>query len=62
MLRQADFSQIKDEDLTPEQREELQRRFHAFTRALAKAKATGPASRQKNIAKWTPKQARPASG
>jgi hypothetical protein len=57
--RQADLSKIRDEDLTPEQAAELQRRFQAFTRALAMAKRSTPtAPRAKTIAKWVPKQTR----
>ena len=57
-LRHHDFSRIRDEDLTAEQRREIERRFHAFTRALTRGKPsrTPSASAPKNVTKWAPKQ------
>lgn len=53
--RHADLSGIADKDLTQEQAKELQRRFQAFTRALAMAKTAGPsASKKKTVKKWAP--------
>ena len=57
-LKESDLAGIRDEDLTDEQRKEIERRFQAFTRALAKAKAPRPATAAKTIAKWAPKQHR----
>lgn len=58
-LRQSDFSRIRDEDLTAEQRQEIERRFHAFARALTHGKiADKPAAAaEKTVSKWTPKKA-----
>jgi hypothetical protein len=61
--RHTDLSRIRDEDLTPEQAAELRRRFQAFTRALAMARASAPeVPRAKTIAKWTPKRLRIVRG
>lgn len=58
-LRDSDFSRIRDEDLTAEQRREIERRFHAFAHALTRGKtASKPAAAvAKNVSKWTPKKA-----
>lgn len=57
-LRHADFSRIRDEDLTAEQRREIERRFHAFARALKHGKAASKRAAPKTVAKWQPKSAR----
>ncbi len=41
-LRHMDFSRIRDEDLTAEQRKEIERRFQAFAGALARVQEPGP--------------------
>jgi hypothetical protein len=57
-LKHSDFSRIRDEDLTPDQRQEIERRFHAFTRALSGAKSIAPeAPVPKSVTKWVPKAA-----
>jgi hypothetical protein len=58
-IRHSDFSRIRDEDLTTEQRLEIERRFHAFARALTRGKpARVPAAAApKSVSKWTPKRA-----
>ncbi|WP_119460185.1 hypothetical protein [Rhodospirillaceae bacterium SYSU D60014] len=58
-LREADFSGRPDEDMTPEERQELQRRFTAFTTALKeqdlRRQAGPPAPKpKKTISKWDP--------
>lgn len=57
-LRHSDLSSVRDEDLTEEQRKEIERRFQAFTRALAQARSPRPAPAEKTISKWAPKQRR----
>lgn len=57
-LRHSDLSRIRDEDLTPAQRKEIERRFHAFARALARVKSPAPQAAKKNVTKWAPKTAR----
>lgn len=56
-LRHMDFSRIRDEDLTAEQRKEIERRFQAFAGALARVKNPAPAATapKKTIAKWAPR-------
>ena len=54
-LKHVDLSRIRDEDLTSEQRQEVERRFQAFARALAKAKAPKAQPAPKTISKWTPR-------
>lgn len=54
-LSQSDLSRIRDEDLTPEQRKEIERRFHAFARALTKVKGPRAAAPKKAPTKWSPK-------
>jgi hypothetical protein len=54
-LSQSDLSRIRDEDLTPEQRKEIERRFHAFARALTRVKSAPPAAPKKAVTKWAPK-------
>ena len=55
-LKHTDLSRIRDEDLTTEQRQEVERRFQAFARALAKARAPkAEAAPSKTVTKWTPK-------
>lgn len=58
-IRHSDFSRIRDEDLTSEQRREIERRFHAFTRALTRSKSTQKkaAPVPKTVTKWAPKKA-----
>ncbi len=55
-LRHTDLSGIRDEDLTAEQRQEIERRFQAFARALAQAKAPRSAAAAKTVTKWAPKR------
>jgi len=57
-LRHSDLSRIRDEDLTPEQRKEIERRFHAFTRALAQVKNPPGRKTRKPTVKWAPKRHR----
>ena len=55
-IKHMDFSRIRDEDLTAEQRKEIERRFQAFARALAKVKNPGPTqSSKRTLAKWAPR-------
>lgn len=57
-LREADLSGRPDKDMTPEERQELQRRFTVFTTALKEQDlgrhAASPAPKRKTIRKWTP--------
>ncbi|MFQ5776299.1 MAG: hypothetical protein ACE5GS_17410 [Kiloniellaceae bacterium] len=55
-LSQRDLSDVPDEDLTPEERRELQRRFNEFLEQLQERReydsATGP--RPRRIMRWDP--------
>lgn len=56
-LGQRDLSSRDESDLTPEEREELQRRFKSFTQAVKEAalmreSATPP--KPKKIVRWNP--------
>ena len=58
-LREADLSGRPDDEMTPEERQELQRRFAAFTTALKeqdlRRQAGSPAPRpKKTVTKWDP--------
>jgi hypothetical protein len=54
-LRDADLSKIRDQDMTPEQRSELQRRLRAFAKAHVRAGRSPAPRARKTIRKWTPK-------
>ncbi len=56
-LRNVDLSHIPDENLTPEQKKELQHRFDKLFRGNAgtKKRAQGPA-KPKKVRKWVPGQ------
>ena len=57
-LRNVDLSDVPDEDLTPEQKSELTRRFKAFfgpaLKARTKTKKVKSPSPEKKIRKWQP--------
>ncbi|MBL6934639.1 MAG: hypothetical protein ISR48_04440 [Alphaproteobacteria bacterium] len=54
-LRNTDLSEIPDEDLTPDQKDELQRRFNNFFGPLMKAKFDQEDGKsKKKVRKWTP--------
>ena len=57
-FRHSDLSRIRDEDLTPEQRQEIERRFHAFARALSRVKNPPRAPVKRTVAKWAPQRQR----
>ena len=54
-LRGVDLSKIADEDLTPEQKEELARRFKRFFRVLDQSRRKQK-KRKKAPRKWVPGQ------
>jgi hypothetical protein len=55
-LRHVDLSSRPDSELTPGEREELQRRFRDFTQAVKEAALMRPAEpvKPKKITKWMP--------
>ncbi|RMD61796.1 MAG: hypothetical protein D6826_09015 [Alphaproteobacteria bacterium] len=55
-LSQRDLSQIADADLTPEERNELKRRFHDFVdRLRARHGRAGTRARKaKRVMRWNP--------
>mgnify|MGYP001049820676 CR=1 FL=1 len=55
-LRHADLSNRRDDELTPAEREELQRRFREFTKAVKEAALMRPVApaKPKKISKWLP--------
>lgn len=56
-LSQRDLSQIKDEDLTPEERREIRRRMGEFVVSLGQpARPTAKTeAKAKPISRWTPR-------
>ena len=56
-LSQRDLSQIADEDLTPAERHELQRRLHDFVTRLRERAGSKVRAKQKpkRISRWDPK-------
>ncbi len=54
-LRGVDLSHIEDKDLTPEQKDELARRFKRFFRVLDKSRREQE-QRKKTPRKWIPGQ------
>ena len=57
-LRHSDLSRIRDEDLTAKQRQEIERRFQAFTPALARVKNPPAPTAKKTVSNWAPKRHR----
>ena len=54
-LRNADLSEIPDQDLTPDQKDELLRRFNNFFGPLMKDKLDQADGKpKKKVRKWTP--------
>lgn len=53
-LSQRDFSDRKVQDLAPEERHELRRRFNQFMEALRVGPATAEPEPQKEVTKWDP--------
>jgi len=55
-LRQADLSNLRVQDMTPEQRAELRRRYADFVRHFdcAPPSAAPPKAGRKRIRKWMP--------
>lgn len=54
-LRNADLSEIPDQDLTPDQKDEPQRRFNNFFGPLMKAKLDQADEKpKKKVRKWAP--------
>jgi hypothetical protein len=57
-LRNADFSDLRIQDMTREQRAELRRRYLDFVRRVVRrpVKSKGGLARPKQIKKWVPGQ------
>ena len=55
-IRQRDFSDIPEGDLTPAERHEIRRRFEEFVQALGHAARSGKGAKQKKkkVLKWDP--------
>ncbi len=61
-LRQADLSHLRIDQMTPEQKAEMRRRYDEFVRSVA-GRSTKPArnaapATPPNTAKWVPKKVR----
>ena len=56
-LSQADLSHLRIQDMTPEERAELRRRYDAFVRHFGHgATPIGATKRKSRARKWTPKR------
>ena len=54
-LRQADLSHLRLQEMTPEQRAELRRRYEDFTRHFVKSRPSSKAeAKPPQVRKWTP--------
>jgi hypothetical protein len=54
-LRNADLSHLRVQDMTPEQRAEIRRRYEHFVRnIMRRGKAAAGPQKTPHVAKWTP--------
>jgi hypothetical protein len=61
-LRQADLSHLRIDQMTPEQKAEMRRRYDEFVRSIAgrapKPSRSAAGTAPPNTTKWVPKKAR----